>query len=150
MMAEENAPSANRKYDFVKISYSLAKIIPMPFWILMYALGWLSVLFPSYQGKDLMYPLFFTPIVVLTVAYYGWQIIQNIFLKIEKDRYPDSVKNKYAKIPENGLLFADYSRKKSYGKMFLLGIGWVCQIIQLVATMTMIFGLFIILKYLRD
>lgn len=149
-MAKENALSANKKYDFVKISHSFAKIIPMPFWILMYTLDWLRVLFPSYQGKDLMYPLFFTPAVILTVAFYGWQTIQSIFFKIEKDRYPDSVKNKYAKIPENDLLFVEYRRKKSYGKMFLLGIGWACQIIQIVATMTMIFGLFIILKYIHD
>ena len=149
-MIETSSSTANKKFDFVWLSYRLAGLVPIPFWILIYVLNLLPVLFPSYRGKDMVNPLFFMPILIVIVAGSIGGACLLVFFKIEKELYPNPDKNLFIEIPSNDLLFNEYIIQKSYGKLFMLLICWICRFITIAATATMIFGFFIFLKYIRS
>ena len=86
-MAENNSRVAKR-INLVRISYMLASWVPIPFWIVIYYLDLLSAIFPSYKGKDLVIPMFISPIVIGAFAFLIMYTFQYFISKIEKDRYP--------------------------------------------------------------
>ena len=146
-MIEKRPSVGNQEIDFVGFSYKLATYFPLPFWILIYNFNLLPILLPFYKGKDLEYPLFIVPAVLFTAAVTIKGICQIVIYKIEKDRFPDpEKKNLFLKIPLNKLLF-EYIEKKSYGTLFLIMILWVSEFIAISTFTTMIFGIFITLRY---
>ena len=143
-MIEKRPSVGNQKIDFVGFSYKLATYFPLPFWILIYNFNMLSVLFPSYKEKDLVFPIFFFTGLILILAASIAFICDYIIATLEKGRFPQVMSS--LRCPLNELLH-EYINKKLYWRLLLLITNWVSVLIVKMAMMTTFFGMFIAFKY---